>query len=140
MSKEEFIYVEKPIDKLKSNFNERKRKNLNGFIDFEDFYNWFVSQKKTCFYCGIDEYVVQRIVTKSILTSNRFPSNGILKQGRSRGMWLEVDRLNPKNNYSRENCVLCCYFCNNDKSDVFNGLEYKKFFENRNQYLRDLIK
>lgn len=45
MSNEEFNYLEKPIDKLKSNFNERKRKNLNGFIDFEDFYNWFVSQK-----------------------------------------------------------------------------------------------
>ena len=140
MKKEEFNYVEKPIEKLKSNFNERKRKNLNGFIDFEDFYNWFVSQKKTCFYCGIEEYIVQRIVTTSLLTSNRFPLNGMLKQGRSRGMWLEVDLLNPKVDYSRENCVLSCYFCNNDKSDVFNGIEYKRFFENRSQYLRELVK
>lgn len=140
MKKEEFNYVEKPIEKLKSNFNERKRKNLNGFIDFEDFYNWFAGQTKTCFYCGIEEYIVQRIVTTSLLTSNRFPLNGMLKQGRSRGMWLEVDRLNPKVDYSRENCVLSCYFCNNDKSDVFNGIEYKKFFENRSQYLRDLLK
>ncbi len=140
MSKVEFKYVEKPIEKLKTNYNERKRKNLNGFIDFKDFYTWFLSQKKTCYYCGIDEDIVQRIVTTSKLTSNRFPLNGILKQGRSRGMWLEVDRIDPKNIYSRENCVLCCYFCNNDKSDVFDGLEYKKFFENRNQYLRDLIK
>jgi hypothetical protein len=27
----EFSYVEKPKEKLKSNFNERKQKNLNGF-------------------------------------------------------------------------------------------------------------
>lgn len=33
----EFNYVEKPKEKLKSNYNERKRKGLNGFNDFEDF-------------------------------------------------------------------------------------------------------
>ena len=52
--KHEFSYVEKPKVKLKSNFNERKRKNLNGFSDFEDFYNWFVNQDKKCYYCGIE--------------------------------------------------------------------------------------
>jgi hypothetical protein len=53
-----FSYVEKPKQKLKSNFNERKHKNLNGFSDFEDFYGWFVSQDKKCYYCGIEEHEV----------------------------------------------------------------------------------
>ena len=136
----EFNYVEKPKEKLKSNFNERKRKGLNGFNDFEDFQSWFVSQDKNCYYCGVKEHEVQQIVVQGLLTSNRFPLNGKIMQGRSRGMWLEVDRIHPKEKYSRENAVLCCYFCNNDKSDVFHGLEYKKFFQDRAGYLRELIK
>ena len=136
----EFSYVEKPKEKLESNFNERKRKNLNGFVDFEDFYDWFVSQDKKCYYCGIKENEVQQIVVQGLLTSNRFPINGKIMQGRNRGLWLEVDRIHPKEKYYRDNAVLCCYFCNNDKSDVFHGLEYKKFFQNRAEYLRELIK
>ena len=136
----EFSYVEKSKEKLKSNFNERKRKDLNGFADFEDFYSWFGSQGKKCYYCGVEEHVVQQIVVQGILTSNRFPLNGKIMQGRSRGMWLEVDRIHPKEKYTGKNAVLCCYFCNNDKSDVFHGIEYKKFFQNRAGYLRGLIK
>ena len=135
----EFSYVEKPKEKLKANFYLRNNKDLNGFSDFEDFHSWFVSQDKKCYYCGIEEYEVQQIVVQGLLTSNRFPLNGENKRGRSRGMWLEIDRINPREKYSRENAVLCCYFCNNDKSDVFHGLEYKKFFQNRAGYLRELI-
>jgi len=48
-------------------------KNLNGFSDFEDFYNWFVGQDKKCYYCGIEEHEVQQIVVQGLLTLNRFP-------------------------------------------------------------------
>jgi hypothetical protein len=57
----EFSYVEKLKEKLKSNFNERSRKGLNGFTDFEDFYSWFVSQNKKCYYCGIEEHEVNKL-------------------------------------------------------------------------------
>ena len=137
---ERYNYVEKPVNKLKSNFNERKTKGLNGFDSFEHFLDWYNNQSKDCFYCGIKESEVQEIAVIGKLTSNRFPQNGLLKRGQSRGMWLEVDRIHPKENYSRENAVLCCYFCNNDKSDVFHGIEYKKFFQNRAEYLRELIR
>lgn len=132
-------YIPKPIEKLKSNFSQRKQIGLNSFDDFEDFLNWYNEQKKECFYCGLKEQEMQEIVMKGILKSNRFPQNGIIGRGQSRGVWLEVDRLKPKENYSRANCVLCCYFCNNDKSDVFEGNEYKKFIENRVEYLRQKI-
>jgi len=132
-------YIPKPIEKLKSNFSQRKQMGLNSFDDFEDFLNWHNEQKKECFYCGLKEQEMQEIVMKGILKSNRFPQNGIIGRGQSRGVWLEVDRLKPKENYSRANCVLCCYFCNNDKSDVFEGNEYKKFMENRVEYLRQKI-
>jgi len=75
-----------------------------------------------------------------ILTSNRFPQQGKLGRGQSRGVWLEVDRIKPKESYSPENCVLARYFCNNDKSDVFHGNDYKVFMADRVGYLRGLIK
>lgn len=131
-----YIYEPKQIDKLKANFSKRKSEGLNSFSNFEDFLDWYNQQEKSCYYCGIEEAVVQEIVMKGILKSSRFPKNGKMGQGKSRGVWLEVDRLKPKEDYSRKNCVLACYFCNNDKSDVFHGNDYNKFKSDRAGYLR----
>lgn len=136
----DFKYEKKSVEKLKKNYSERIRKGYNGFIDLNDFLDWYNSEEKICKYCGLTEEESQKIVMTSILKSNRFPEDGKIGQGKSRGAWLEVDRLEPKGQYSRENAVLCCYFCNNDKSDVFSGQEYMKFRENRIEYLRDKLK
>jgi hypothetical protein len=64
MKKEEFNYVEKPIEKLKSNFNERKRKNLNGFIDFEDFY--YIEKEV---FEKLSILNLQRFITKDLMVS-----------------------------------------------------------------------
>lgn len=136
----DFKYEKKSVEKLKKNYSERIRKGFNGFNDFKDFLDWYNSEEKICKYCGLTEEESQKIVMTSILKSNRFPENGKIGQGKSRGVWLEVDRLEPKGQYSRENAVLCCYFCNNDKSDVFSGEEYMKFRENRIEYLRNKLK
>jgi hypothetical protein len=133
-------YKPKPVDKLKNDYSRRKQDGYSSFKDFEDFLDWYNSKEKICFYCGLKEEESQELVMTGILTSNRFPQNGISGRGQGRGIWLEVDRLKPKENYSRDNCVLCCYFCNNDKSDVFDGTEYKKFMQNRSEYLKSLIK
>ncbi|MFC6999966.1 hypothetical protein [Rufibacter roseus] len=132
-------YKPKPEDKLKADFSRRRREELCGFVDFQEFKNWYNSTEKVCHYCGLKEEESQRIVMTGILKSNRFPQNGILGRGQSRGMWLEVDRIIPKDYYSLKNCVLSCYFCNNDKSDVFHGQDYKEFQNNRVGYLRKLI-
>lgn len=137
--KHKFTYKLKPTEKLRQNYNQRKSKGVNSFESFDDFLSWYNLQKKECFYCGIEENVVQEIVMTGILNSARFPNKGIIARGKNRGVWLEVDRIEPKENYSRDNCVLSCYFCNNDKSDVFNAESYNKFKENRSDYLRSLI-
>jgi len=134
-----FEYLPKSELQLRSNYSSRIKKEANGFLSFEDFKNWYDSQDKTCHYCGLTERECQEIVVKGLLTSNRFPKNGKTGQGTSRGMWLEVDRKEPKGTYSNNNSVLCCYFCNNDKSDVFPAKEYKAFFQNRVEYLRGLL-
>jgi len=47
------------------------------------------------------------------------------REGR-RGLCLEVDRKDNDKPYSKENCVLACYPCNNAKSDVFSYPEFLK--------------
>lgn len=133
-------YIPKPLDKLKADYSRRVYNGQSSFKDFQDFLDWYNSKEKKCFYCGLKEEESQEIVMTGKLKSNRFPKDGISGRGQGRGRWLEVDRLEPKENYSRDNCVLCCYFCNNDKSDVFHGIEYKKFIENRLGYLQNLIR
>jgi hypothetical protein len=132
-------YIPKPEEKIKADFSRRNSKEKNDFLDFQEFKDWYESKEKICHYCGLKEEESQIIVLSGILKSSRFPQNGILGRGQSRGMWLEVDRVQPKGNYSKDNCVLCCYFCNNDKSDVFHGEDYHKFQKDRVGYLRKLI-
>lgn len=135
----QFVYQPKSCKQLRGWFSQKKSKGVNGFINFDDFHNWFKNQEPVCHYCGLKEIESQELVMKGILKSNRFPQNGIHGPGTSRAIWLEVDRLNPKDKYSKDNCVLCCYFCNNDKSDVFDGNEYSKFLNNRAVYLRQIL-
>ncbi len=135
-----FTYKTKPIEKVKADYYRRTRDKKSGFKDVQAYVNWYLKQDKKCFYCGIMEHEVQEIVTTGLLESKRFPENGILKRGKSRGVWLEVDRKHPESKYSENNCVLACYFCNNDKSDVFKTSEaYMQFKANRSGYLRDIL-
>ena len=136
----EYKYKPKPGDKLKADFSRRLRNDLSDFVNFEEFKNWYSSKEKKCHFCELKEEECQEIVVTGILKSNRFPKNGKLGRGKSRGMWLEIDRLKPKDNYSLNNCVLCCYFCNNDKSDIFHGNDYREFQNDRIGYLRHLLK
>ena len=136
----DFVYQPKSKGQLKNWYNQKVKDNKTDFLDFEDFYQWYSKQEKKCHYCGLKELESQKIVMLGSLKSNRFPLNGKVTQGRARGVWLEIDRKNPKGKYSRSNCVLSCYYCNNDKSDVFNEIEYKKFRKDRAGYLRNLSK
>lgn len=134
-----FEYQPKPDKKLEADFKRRKKAGLNDFGGFNAFKHWYDSNNKVCHYCGLTEADCQRIVVTGILKSGRFPENGKLGRGKHRGMWLEIDRKDPKEKYSPSNCVLCCYFCNNDKSDVFHGDSYKQFQMDRVGFLRSLL-
>lgn len=124
-------YKRKTDKQLKDWFNKKVKENRSGFNDLEDFRDWYDKGKKVCYYCGLSEQESQEIVHNGLLVSNRFPLNGEIKRGVNRGYWLEFDRKDPRGIYSKENCVLSCYFCNNDKSDVFNDGQYEEFIKNR---------
>ena len=94
-NKPDFIYRQKTPEQLKANYNSRIKKDLNAFTSFEDFLTWYYNEEKICHYCGLSETQSQKIVVTGLLTSNRFPQNGLTGQGQARGMWLEVDRIKP---------------------------------------------
>ena len=131
---------------------KRRGKNLRKFQK-EEFIDWYNTKVHSgCYYCGITEKDCRELVLK--LPSSRFPKSPKLQPGKSRGYYLEVDRKEPKGDYSTDNCVLSCYFCNNDKSDVFNHDQYMELLHGdnwetmtnevkkdnrRNQYLMKLL-
>lgn len=134
-----WIYREKSQVQLK-NWYYSKPKDKRGFMNFHNFYQCYLEfvKDKSCHYCKVSERDIQMLVHVGKIKSKRFPLGGKLTRGVNRGYWLEIDRKTPNGKYYKENCVPCCYFCNNDKSDIFNDLEYKKYMKNRYKYLNSL--
>ena len=117
VSYEQFLENEKrysdeiaKVKRIKRLYNSDRKE---GFKSLRDFYVWFIEQGDSCHYCGVKESIVTFLF-----------SQGILKSKRLRGKYFEIDRKDPNGSYTKENCVLTCYFCNNDKSDIFDYFQY----------------
>ncbi|WP_430816386.1 hypothetical protein [Carboxylicivirga sp. RSCT41] len=80
-------------------------------------YNIFENHSKadTCEYCKMT------LDTISKLADNQ----KIFKKHSTRGYTMEIDRKKPNLEYTTENCVPCCYWCNNAKTDEFDDVEFK---------------
>ena len=87
-----------------------------------------------CYYCGVNEQILKEL----------YNEGEVCKTKRNRGAWFELDRKDSKgenNVYSKDNMVLCCYFCNNHKSDVISSKDMRDYFgESMYNYLSDKIK
>jgi 5-methylcytosine-specific restriction endonuclease McrA len=90
--------------------------------EFENLLN-----QKTCHYCGISIDDIEKLGNSKKLYKKTL-----------RGWNLEIDRLNSNFEYTPDNCVMCCYWCNNAKTDEFTeteflkiGKEIKKIWEER---------
>ena len=91
-------------------------------------------------YCNLKEIEQFTIINNGLLKSKRF----FVEKNGNRGKYLEVDRKEPNGPYSKDNCVLSCYFCNNDKSDIFTESQYDELNGNnksnhRVDFLRSLL-
>ena len=90
-------------------------------MPFNDFYKWYLSHERKCFYCGITEQEIKHLLDSGNLTTKRIPT---------RGKKLELDRKEPNLLYDNfENIVFACYWCNNAKTDTFTEEEFKKVGE-----------
>jgi len=105
------------IDELKKHYIE----NFHEVFTFEDFKELVCVRKDLfqCHYCGIDIEMINELIDKG----------KIYKKQATRGFTLEIDRIRPNEEYKKNNCVLCCYWCNNAKTDEFNGEEFKRIGE-----------
>lgn len=114
-------------------WNNKKTLLSDDFRSFERFYYWYVEQYKIqdhkCYYCGVNEKVVRDAMGKHFSHRKR----------QNRGKYFELERKGPiDESYSPENCVLACYFCNNDKSDIFTEEQYRRYLQNRKGFFEGL--
>ncbi len=88
--------------------------NLDKYWPREDFIDWYKNEPKICCYCKSTEEELARF----------YERNNSKRKG-TRGQTLEIERIEDRE-YSRKNCKLSCYWCNNAKSDTFTYSEFKK--------------
>jgi len=107
-------------------FNEDK---MIGEPEFNDFYGEDKSDRE-CYYCNIKESDIQSLYKSKLLQTKRLST---------RGFKMEVDRLSPNEGYVRDNIVLCCYWCNNAKTDEFSAEEFRPIGELIGQTLKNRL-
>jgi len=104
----------------KRKYNLLLGRNSEDALSFDEFCNFYGSdldsQKRQCAYCGLREDQAARLREKGFIYS-KLPN---------RGYTMETDRKNPSGPYTLDNIVLCCYWCNNAKTDEFTSEEFKK--------------
>ena len=108
--------------RIKKYYSTNKKK-LSGFENFDDFSDWYFHELyffvNKCHYCETSIFIIRELLNNNIIQYRRVGKSG------TRGANFEIDRMNPFDGYSRENCVLSCYYCNNDKSNTFNYEIYR---------------
>ncbi|MBN2683298.1 MAG: hypothetical protein JXR58_12380 [Bacteroidales bacterium] len=106
----------------------------NYFIKLEDFMNFYgenESKKRKCKYCGISEKDIEKLLAAGKLNTKRLAT---------RGKFMEIDRKKPNDEYTLDNMVLSCYWCNNAKSDEFTYKEFKKIGDEIQKVFKNRLK
>jgi 5-methylcytosine-specific restriction endonuclease McrA len=113
------------------------KRHKPGFNDKTAFADWFVAQLArqnfSCHYCETAIANIQALIERRLLKTRKTGYGW-------RGRVLEVDKRSNHLGYCPENCVLACYYCNNDKSYTLDSEAYKRFFgPNRKVFFDYLI-
>jgi len=96
------------IAEFKMNYLEGEFKRIFSKSDFDK-----LTKIESCKYCGITKKEIEALGAQKKLRKKNL-----------RGWNLEIDRLKPNQEYSKENCVMSCYWCNNAKTDEFSEHEF----------------
>lgn len=126
-------YLSKEYARVKKNLYKSERKP---FGSADKLALWFIeklkTQKFTCFYCETSIFDINKLIDAGLLKTRAVRGKG------RRGPVLEIDKNDDT--YVPENCVLSCYYCNNDKSYTLSKKDYKDSFgKNRQQYFKTLL-
>ncbi len=112
-------------------------KHKQGFKTKENFVKWYINKVKRqnykCFYCETSIFDINKLIDSQKLKTRKIGHG-------KRGTVLEIDKKINEKDYIPDNCVLSCYYCNNDKSYIFDSKDYKENFgKNRNKYFSKLL-
>jgi hypothetical protein len=113
-------YLQELYDVLNKDY-----KNNSDFISKSDFDK--LLNGDNCEYCGISTMQIK------LLGDNAQLHN---KRSEIRGYTLEIDRKEPNLEYTKDNCFMSCYLCNNAKTDEFTVLEFKEIAQGINNIWR----
>lgn len=93
------------------------KKKLVGFNTKQDFIDWYLQElarsEHKCHYCNTSILSIRQLINTGVINGRKVSGGGI------RGANFELDRKDPMGDYHEQNCVLSCYYCNNDKSNTF---------------------
>jgi hypothetical protein len=69
-----------------------------------------------CEYCELTESDFRQLIDYGLVRTKRLST---------RGSTFEFDCRDPEQGYTKDNVALCCYWCNNAKTDEFTPEEFK---------------
>ena len=119
----DWINENKDLLKQLQAIHEQKMKRELDEQKFNLFYG--VDEKdRECSYCHITESKIKELAKSKKLKTKRIYS---------RGYGIEIDQIDAEKGYTDGNIVLCCYWCNNAKTDEFNIDEFRKIGEQINK-------
>lgn len=127
------------IGKEKISINSKnKQKGFESIMSFCDWWmNCWNKQAGACIYCETKFSDLDKVIESGKLKQS-------VRGNRIRGgRFPEIERINSEdksNVYSSENCALVCYYCNNDKSNVYINEHYKKYLAPaKREYIKILL-
>ena len=112
-SHKEELRIREVVYRLKPNaiYSHIKANNRHLLlISKESFVDWYISEPKVCYYCGIPESYMTKYP--------RFFVGSVVRR-------LSIDRLDNEKPYQTGNIVLACRRCNGVKSDFFSPQEMR---------------
>lgn len=91
--------------------------------DFESFFAWWCDKTpedgiRRCCYCEVDEKALKDAFDLKIISSKKQSFSGE----------LQIERKNPNEDYSADNCEFACVICNNAKSDMISEGDFTTYF------------
>ncbi len=131
--KEDYLQAER--ERVAKLYTTKHKKGFPTKYSFVDWYSKQIqSQHYSCYYCETSIIDIKSLIKMDKLKTRK-TRYGV------RGPVLEINRKINCNGYSPDNCVLSCYYCNNDKSYITDGDDYQiNFGGNRKRYFCMLMK
>lgn len=97
-------------------------------------YYKFIDESKACYYCERELNDINAInafiLNYSGDNCKMLKIQQILKSPSGKTTNFTVDRLDSFGPYSKDNCVCCCYFCNQSKGWLIQPEDFKKISKN----------